>query len=249
MAVPRSHWSIVNVLLVLVVSTASPAADEAAKGKSAGAAASQASMEVQAQKQREATRAAMQASIEKQRAAVRGLPAGASTAESRPFFDLPPVAPFESGFFAMNANSAANCEPAPDAEVVPAFHEAARREGLQPELLAAVIRQESAFRPCAVSEKGAQGLMQLMPATVAEFGVKDPFDIKQNIDAGAKYLKQLLGRYDGDLAKALGAYNAGPGRVDAAGGVPPIPETTAYVDEILKSLREPPATPKLAEIK
>lgn len=83
--------------------------------------------------------------------------------------------------------------------------------------------------------------MQLMPDTADRFGVKDPFDSRQNIDAGAKYLKELLTRYSGNLALALGAYNAGPNKVDEAHGVPPIPETTAYVNEILGKLGLPPA--------
>jgi soluble lytic murein transglycosylase-like protein len=115
--------------------------------------------------------------------------------------------------------------------------EAARRESLTPDLLRAVIRKESAFQPCAVSEKGALGLMQLMPATAARFGVDDPFDPRQNIDAGTKFLGELLKRYGNDLSLALSAYNAGPARVDAKGGIPSIPETVAYVSGILDTLR------------
>ena len=86
--------------------------------------------------------------------------------------------------------------------------------------------------------------MQLMPDTATQFGVKDPFDPKQNIDAGAKYLKELIGRYSGNLAVALGAYNAGPAKVDEAGGaVPPIPETTDYVKQILDKLGVQAAAP------
>jgi soluble lytic murein transglycosylase-like protein len=78
--------------------------------------------------------------------------------------------------------------------------------------------------------------MQLMPETVEKYGVKDPFDPKQNVDAGAKYIKELLTRYTGNLSLALSAYNAGPTTVDQAGGIPQIPETTNYVAEILKKL-------------
>lgn len=128
------------------------------------------------------------------------------------------------------------CEAVP-AEVLAALvQDAARREGLTSELLTAVIHQESGFVPCAVSPKGAMGLMQLMPGTAALLGVIDPFDPKENIDAGARFLKFLLDRYAGDLALALGAYNAGPKRVDETGGIPPIPETQNYVREILKRL-------------
>jgi soluble lytic murein transglycosylase-like protein len=128
------------------------------------------------------------------------------------------------------------CDPIPDATVTPLIEGAAKAENVQPELLRAVIHQESRSYPCAVSGHGAKGLMQLMPDTISLLGVKDPFDSKQNIEAGAKYLKQMIDRYKGDLAKALGAYNAGPATVDEAKGVPDIPETRNYVDAILQSL-------------
>ncbi|HXI42098.1 MAG TPA: lytic transglycosylase domain-containing protein [Bryobacteraceae bacterium] len=86
------------------------------------------------------------------------------------------------------------CDPVSETDLTPVVLDAAQREGLEPRLLTAVIEQESAFRPCAVSEKGAQGLMQLMPATAGQFGVRDPFDIQQNIGGGARFLKELLTR-------------------------------------------------------
>ncbi len=113
---------------------------------------------------------------------------------------------------------------------------AARRQSVSAELLRAVIRQESAFRPCAVSEKGAQGLMQLMPATAAAFNVSDPFDPQQNILGGAAYLRQLMQRYAGDASLALSAYNAGPQIVDRIEGIPDIPETQNYVTSIFRDL-------------
>ena len=113
---------------------------------------------------------------------------------------------------------------------------AARTQSVSADLLRAVIRQESAFRPCAVSEKGAQGLMQLMPATAAAFNVSDPFDPQQNIIGGAAYLRQLMQRYAGDAALALSAYNAGPQRVDRVEGIPDIPETQNYVSSIFRGL-------------
>ena len=113
---------------------------------------------------------------------------------------------------------------------------AAKRAGIDAGLLQAVAEQESAWRPCAVSVKGAQGLMQLMPGTAADLGVRDPFDAEQSLDGGAALLKKLLTRYSGDLNRVLGAYNAGPARVDAAQGVPEIPETMQYVDKILNKL-------------
>jgi soluble lytic murein transglycosylase-like protein len=140
----------------------------------------------------------------------------------------------------------ADCEPLDDAVMAPLIETNAKAQQVKPELLRAVIEQESGYRPCAVSSKGAQGLMQLMPETSQELGVKDPFDPKENVSAGAKFLKQLVDKYTGDLAKALGAYNAGSGAVDQAGGVPPIPETQDYVDTILKKLGiTPPAPPSI----
>ena len=134
------------------------------------------------------------------------------------------------------------CDPIPAAQVDPLIDGASKAEKLEPELVRAVVRQESRFYPCAVSSHGAKGLMQLMPDTIAQLGVKDPFDSKQNIEAGVKYLKQMIDRYKGDLAKALSAYNAGPATVDEAKGVPDIPETRSYVDAILESLGKKPAT-------
>lgn len=114
---------------------------------------------------------------------------------------------------------------------------AARRQRIDPALLRAVIQQESGFRSCAVSAKGAMGLMQLMPDTVARYHVTDPFDPDQNIRAGARYLKDLITRFEGNWTLALAAYNAGPARVEAnAFEVPAITETENYVRRILENL-------------
>jgi soluble lytic murein transglycosylase-like protein len=129
-----------------------------------------------------------------------------------------------------------SCAPLADGEVDSLVRNAATEQRLDPLLLRAVIRQESSFQPCAVSSKGAMGLMQLMPGTAAQLGVDDAFNAQENITAGAKYLRMLLDRYDGRLPLALGAYNAGPARVDAHGSVPPIPETRNYVVSILNLL-------------
>jgi len=114
---------------------------------------------------------------------------------------------------------------------------AARRHGLDPELVMAVVSVESGFRPQAVSPKGAQGLMQLMPRTASSLGVADALDPAQNLDGGTRHLGQLLTLYGGDLVRALAAYNAGEGAVDRHGGVPPYRETRAYVKKVLEQYR------------
>ena len=108
---------------------------------------------------------------------------------------------------------------------------AAQRYGLDPALLKGLIRQESGFDARAQSSAGALGLTQLMPSTAASLGV-DPLDPAQAIDGGARYLRQQLDRFGGDPAKALAAYNAGPGAVAKYGGIPPYAETQAYVRRI-----------------
>jgi soluble lytic murein transglycosylase-like protein len=114
--------------------------------------------------------------------------------------------------------------------------ENALRQGIPPALVKAVIAAESAFDSRAVSRKGAQGLMQLMPATAASLGVADPFEPGQNVAGGTSYLKAMIDRY-GDLSRAIAAYNAGPGAVDRYGGIPPYRETQAYVDRVLTYYR------------
>ena len=109
---------------------------------------------------------------------------------------------------------------------------------LDPDLVNSVIRAESGFNVRAVSPKGAQGLMQLMPQTATELGVQNAFDAQANVEGGTRYLRELLERYDFDLIKALAAYNAGPERVEKYGGVPPYYETKAYVARIVRDFNK-----------
>jgi len=188
--------------------------------------------------------AAMQESLAKQRAAIRKQ---MGTADTGSFFVLPRAASLGTvtGIAAgaagvpgmsMAMPFAPGCDPLPAPDVDRLVGETADRNGVSADLLRSVMKQESGFLPCAVSPKGAMGLMQLMPATAEQFGIQDPFDAASNLDGGARFLKQLLTRYGGDLPKALGAYNAGPSKVDAAGSVPAIPETVDYVRQILAAL-------------
>ena len=117
------------------------------------------------------------------------------------------------------------------------FRVAAAASGVSEDLVAAVAWQESRFRQDAVSPKGARGVMQLMPGTARSMGV-DPADPSQNIAGGSAYLAQLLRQFDGDIIKSLAAYNAGPAAVISHNGVPPYPETKAYVNAILGRLAD-----------
>jgi soluble lytic murein transglycosylase-like protein len=170
-----------------------------------------------------------QSSIEKQRAAI-AIQREAVRKQSEMAAQWHAATPLHVG-------PAADCDPIAEVVLTPLIDGAAQQHQVDTKLLRGVIEQESAFLPCAISERGAMGLMQLMPDTAEQFKVADVFDPRQNIEAGATFLRQLLEKYKGDLKLVLAAYNAGPDTVDKAGGIPDIKETQDYVEAILKKLR------------
>jgi soluble lytic murein transglycosylase-like protein len=147
--------------------------------------------------------------------------------------------------------------PAPEVKATPApvavatldldqlIRDASKKRQIDPDFVNSVIKAESNFHPRAVSPKGAQGLMQLMPGTASKLGVKDAFDPRANVEAGTAYLSELLTLYNNDPIKALAAYNAGPQRVQQYHGVPPYRETRAYISRIVHDFN----TKKLAQMK
>jgi soluble lytic murein transglycosylase-like protein len=148
----------------------------------------------------------------------------------------------DAGYVDVATEEIQSFEPAPPepvaerpakADLASIIGDASTRSRIDADFIASVIRAESGNNPRAVSRKGAQGLMQLMPQTAATLGVKDSFDPAENVDGGVRYLRELLLRYNGDAAKALAAYNAGPQRVQQYGGVPPYSETRAYVTRVI----------------
>ena len=152
--------------------------------------------------------------------------------QKKSFIDLP-VSEVE-GY-----SSEPDSEPAPD-PAKPAkstsqiVREASEKHGVDSDFIRSVIKQESAGNANAVSRTGARGLMQLMPGTASQLGVNDSFSPEQNVHGGARYLRELLERYNGDAIKALAAYNAGPGAVDRFHGVPPYRETQQYVQRVVR---------------
>jgi soluble lytic murein transglycosylase-like protein len=180
--------------------------------------------------------AALKASIAAQKRSVNREP---GTSPRDEFFLLPPPAGGPPAFVKPQ------CEPLPVSEVDELVTEAGEASSVSPDLLRSVMKAESGFRPCAVSGKGAMGLMQLMETTASDLGVRNAFDPRENVTAGARLMRQLINLYDGDLPLALSAYNAGSGRVDPSFGIPEIPETVDYVNKVLSVFQasEPAKTP------
>ncbi|RJQ37828.1 lytic transglycosylase domain-containing protein [Candidatus Parcubacteria bacterium] len=148
----------------------------------------------------------------------------------------------------------------PDIPLDLLVNEAGRQHGVSPTLIRAVIDVESGGNPRAVSSKGAQGLMQLMPGTANILGVRNPFDPWQNVDGGARHLRDLLERFGGNVALALAGYNAGAGAVAKYGGIPPYDETKAYVRTVMSlwrgeekpriwQVRNPPQSARVASMR
>lgn len=186
------------------------------------------------------------AAIEQQRANLEPQQAALTQQKDAVRRQIPEQATPGHAFFTTNWGSepmiapteaAPSCDPVAREQLDTMIKSNAEKNGLNPDLLRSLIRQESAFYPCAISSKGAMGLMQLMPGTAWEMNVINPLDPADNVRAGTQYLRQLLDRYNGDLVLALSAYNAGPARVDAAGGIPQIKETQQYVRKILGDTR------------
>ncbi|QJW49271.1 lytic transglycosylase domain-containing protein [bacterium BFN5] len=127
---------------------------------------------------------------------------------------------------------------APPEEIANLINSSAKKYGVDPKLVTAVAMSESGFDPNALSSVGAVGIMQLMPATADSLGVRDIHNPRENIEGGVKYLKELLTTFNGDVAKAVAAYNAGPQAVINYNGVPPYNETQAYVGKVLQQYRD-----------
>ena len=169
----------------------------------------------------------------------------AASTDAEPWTSVQPTSLSFESVTARNLASSLRGFTTGNAQVDGYITESATRHGLDPLLIYSVMHQESSFKQRAISHKGARGLMQLMPGTAARFGVTNIFDPKQNIDAGSRYMKWLLNRFQGNLSLALAGYNAGEGAVDKYGWrIPPYAETQEYVRRISRRynlLRDPNA--------
>src|SRR5208282_160580 len=156
------------------------------------------------------------------------------------------AAPTTSPFFPGGRPDRVPSGAQPPVDLNQVVSDASARYRLDPDFVNSVIKAESGFNVRAVSPKGAQGLMQLMPGTASQLGVRNAFDPRANVEGGTRYLRELLERYNFDLVKALAAYNAGPQRVEQFGGVPPYYETKAYVARVVRDFNKKKAAEEKA---
>ena len=151
--------------------------------------------------------------------------------------------------FQLHAISRQQFAARPQPDIRQVVNDASGRYRLDPDLVSSVIKAESDFNARAVSRKGAQGLMQLMPGTASQLGVSDAFDPQANVEGGTKYLRELMEKYNFDIVTALAAYNAGPQRVEQFRGVPPYYETRAYVARVVRDFNKKKAAQEKAASK